>query len=242
MAKKIQILGICLLIVSSLRNDCLAQTSAARVQVDPKVTRHAEALSEAFRQASEAVLPTVVKIRSETKAKRIVRRGQSPFGFEDLFGEQMIPPSAGSGSGVIIDKSGVILTNNHVVANADTVIVELQDGREFKATDVRTDPQSDLAVVRISPKRALPFAAMGNSDQLRIGDWVLAVGNPFEFESSVSAGIISAKGRSLSAGQRTTYLQTDAAINPGNSGGPLVNLKGEVIGIKHRHRIANGRL
>jgi serine protease Do len=117
------------------------------------------------------------------------------------------------------------------VAGADQVVVETQDGREFEAFDIRTDPQSDLAVLRIKSERPFEFARLGDSDKLQIGDWVLAIGNPFEFESSVSAGIISAKGRSLGAAQRATFLQTDAAINPGNSGGPLVNLRGEVVGI-----------
>ena len=197
--------------------------------------QHAESLSAAFRNASETVLPTVVKIRSETKARRVVQDRQDGFGtsIEDFFGgfQMYVPPSAGTGSGVIIDSDGTILTNNHVIANADEVTVELQDGREFRAIDIRTDPATDLAVIRIKPDSKLPYARMGNSDRLRIGDWVLAIGNPFEFEASVSAGIISGKGRSLNSSQRTTYLQTDAAINPGNSGGPLVNLRGEVVGI-----------
>ena len=132
---------------------------------------------------------------------------------------------------MIIDKTGIILTNNHVVADADTVIVELADGREFKATDIKTDPRTDLAVVRIKAEKPLPTAALGDSDKLEIGDWVLAVGNPFRMTGTVSAGIISGKGRSLALGGRTKFIQTDAAINPGNSGGPLVDLDGRVVGI-----------
>ena len=145
------------------------------------------------------------------------------FGFQS-------PPHDGMGSGVIIDKSGIVLTNNHVVEGADTVTVRLSDGREFKATDIKTDPQTDLAVLHIKAKGDLPAAHLGNCDNLEIGDWVIAIGNPFGQEKTVTAGIISGKGRELGS-QRTKFLQTDAAINPGNSGGPLVNLDGEVVGI-----------
>ena len=155
--------------------------------------------------------------------------------FDELFGDQlpqrMVPPREGLGSGVIIDPSGIILTNNHVVAGADSVVVELGDGRKFTATDIKTDPDSDTAIVRIADAGSLPTATLGDSDKLQIGDWVLAVGSPFGLDDTVSAGIISAKGRSLEAAERAQFLQTDAAINPGNSGGPLVNLRGEVIGI-----------
>jgi serine protease Do len=118
-----------------------------------------------------------------------------------------------------------------VVEGADEVTVELPDGREFKATEIKTDPESDLAVVRLADAKDLPVAKLGDSDKLSIGDWVIAIGNPFELETTVSAGIISGKGRELSGIRRAQFLQTDAAINPGNSGGPLVNLAGEVIGI-----------
>jgi serine protease Do len=191
------------------------------------------------------VLPTVVKIKARMNERRIMRRDGSEENplrgtpFEDFFNdprlfgpfEERIPRREGTGSGVIIDSAGVILTNNHVVGEADQVIVELADGRQFKGEDIRTDPQTDLAVVRINGAGTLPAAQLGDSTKLEIGDWVLAIGNPFELEASVSAGIISAKGRSLGAATRTSFLQTDAAINPGNSGGPLVNLRGEVVGI-----------
>ena len=137
----------------------------------------------------------------------------------------------GVGSGVIIDPKGIILTNNHVVEGADEVLVELVDGRQLKATDIKTDDQSDLAVMRVKTNSPLPAATFGDSDSMDIGDWVIAVGCPFELDSTVSAGIISGKGRALSSDSRASFLQTDAAINPGNSGGPLVNLDGEVIGI-----------
>ncbi len=114
---------------------------------------------------------------------------------------------------------------------ADEVTVELPDGREFKAAEIKTDPESDLAVVRLVNAKDLPVAKLGDSDKLEIGDWVIAIGNPFELETTVSAGIISGKGRELGSIRRAKFLQTDAAINPGNSGGPLVNLAGEVVGI-----------
>jgi serine protease Do len=220
----------------------------------PAEVAQAEHLSNAFRKAANAVLPTVVTIETKSKPKarartqRAVPPGmrENPFKgtpFEDFFGEDGVPfnqfggegsgrpQRMGSGSGVIIDASGVILTNNHVVEGADEVTVRLADDREFIATDIKTDPQTDLAVIRIKNAGTLPFARLGNSDSLEIGDWVIAIGNPFELDQTVSAGIISGKGRELRRGQRTRYLQTDAAINPGNSGGPLVNLMGEVVGI-----------
>jgi serine protease Do len=139
--------------------------------------------------------------------------------------------TAGAGSGVIVDPSGVILTNNHVVAGGGQVTVRLQDGREFKAVDIKADPKTDLAVLRIHGAGSLPAARLGQSSVVEVGDWVLALGQPFGLEGTVTAGIVSAKGRGLGITDREEFIQTDAAINPGNSGGPLVNLDGEVIGI-----------
>ncbi|MDZ7615757.1 MAG: Do family serine endopeptidase [Patescibacteria group bacterium] len=210
----------------------------------------AENLSRAFRAAARRVIPTVVKIKTSTEAKPITQ-GQggetrdNPFQgtpyeqlFEDFFKDgtgpgiqRRIPRSEGLGSGVIIDPKGLVLTNNHVIDGADVILVELADGRQLKATDIKTDPETDLAVFRIDAGAPLPAATLGDSDKMDIGDWVIAVGNPFELELTVSAGIISGTGRALSVGQRASFLQTDAAINPGNSGGPLVNLRGEVVGI-----------
>jgi serine protease Do len=137
----------------------------------------------------------------------------------------------GIGSGVIIDPSGVILTNNHVVEGEGKIFVRLIDGREFPAVDVKRDPKTDLAIIRIKGADHLKAAKFGDSDKMEVGDWVLALGDMFNFEGTVTAGIISAKGRSLGPGTRADFLQTDAAINPGSSGGPLINLDGEVIGI-----------
>jgi serine protease Do len=232
-----------------------------RKEVNPTPLRHAQELSDAFHNAAEVAMPSVVTIHSKTKAHPVARKGTTPSPkgdnplkgtpFEDFFGgggmdgfqinPRQMPRREGMGSGVIVDPSGIVLTNNHVVEGADEVVVRLADGREFKGTDIKTDPHSDLAVVRISGAGSLPAAALGNSDGLRIGDWVIAIGNPFGFEQTVSSGIISGTGRELSeSGSRTRFLQTDAAINPGNSGGPLINLKGEVIGINTAIASSNG--
>jgi serine protease Do len=215
---------------------------------DPNGLAKAEGLSRAFRAAAKRVIPTVVKVISTTESRVIDDQrgdtlGENPFKgtpFEDFFDDNnfpdrrfryRVPSHQGLGSGVIIDPKGVILTNNHVVAGADKVIVELADGRKFEAVEIKTDELTDLAVLRIDVKAPLPAAVLGDSKNLEIGDWVLAIGNPFDMDHTVSAGIISGKGRSLRAGKRAEFLQTDAAINPGNSGGPLVNLNGEVVGI-----------
>ncbi len=141
------------------------------------------------------------------------------------------PRAGGLGSGVIIDSDGTILTNNHVVAGAGKVSVQLQDGREFEAVDIHRDTRTDLAVLRIEGASGLTAAKLGDSDSAEVGDWVLALGEPFGLEGTVTAGIISAKGRGLGIAEREDFIQTDAAINPGNSGGPLVNLDGEVVGV-----------
>jgi serine protease Do len=228
-----------LLVLAGTATPAWAQTPDA----DRDAWEHAESLSHAFRQAAAKVLPTVVTIKTSARPKAMpgVRGFEdsanpfegSPFEefFGDGFGQQMVPRREGLGSGVIIDPAGIVLTNNHVVEAMDSVVVELSDGREFIASDIKTDPGSDLAVIRISDAGDLPAATLGDSDKLQIGDWVLAVGSPFGLEDTVSAGIISAKGRSLQAAERAQFLQTDAAINPGNSGGPLVNMRGEIVGI-----------
>jgi serine protease Do len=208
----------------------LGEAAAQRVDAGgrPNGNRleEAESLSQAFRTAANRVLPSVVKVRTETKGRTEMLSALQGFGVP-----LRVPEQHGLGSGVIIDSSGIVLTNNHVVRDADEVVIELQDGTELYAVEYRTDPLSDLAVVRVPTTSPLPAARFGDSDALQIGDWVLAVGHPLELETSVSAGIISAKGRSIDRVQRASFLQTDAAINPGNSGGPLVNLRGELVGI-----------
>lgn len=211
----------------------------AAENADKDAVQQAKSLSRAFRSASKAVLPTVVKVKtlSSPQSGGSRRRG-NPFQgtpFEDFYGDggpgMRSVPQPGLGSGVIIDSKGIVLTNNHVVEGADKVVVQLADGREFEASDIKTDAETDLAVMTIKSDEPLPAAELGDSDKLDIGDWVIAIGNPFALESTVSAGIISAKGRSLGKVRRARFLQTDAAINPGNSGGPLVNLDGQIIGI-----------
>ena len=206
-------------------------------------------LSEAFASVAEHVKPSVVYIRSGHKAETTRRSGpqtrprmQVPPGFEPFF--RGLPPTQeeprfqeGSGSGFIVSKDGYILTNNHVVDGSDQVTVRLLDRREFKAKIVGTDPNTDLAVLKIDAKNLVP-APLGNSSAALVGEWVLAVGNPLgdNLTFTVTSGIISAKGRSLALpGQSDRsiqdFIQTDAAINPGNSGGPLVSVRGEVIGV-----------
>ncbi|MBL8818518.1 MAG: Do family serine endopeptidase [Planctomyces sp.] len=208
----------------------------------------AEELSFAFRTVAKSTLPAVVSIEATKKvARRPMIQGDSPFGndledhplFRDFFRQlpQQLPnqpreQALGQGSGFIIDPSGLIMTNAHVVRGADEVKVQLSDGREFTATDIKADDRADVAVIRISVKETLPYLSLGDDEQMEIGDWVLAFGSPFGLHRTVTQGIISAKSRGLSdMRMRQEFIQTDAAINPGNSGGPLVNLKGEVIGI-----------
>ncbi len=199
------------------------------VGMDPiqsRALQAASSLSQAFRAVSQTVLPTVVAIENRTGP--MVRS----------YGRLAIPPKrsgtpemAGAGSGVIVDPSGLVLTNHHVVAGDGEITVRLQDGREYVADQVWSDPKTDIAVVKITATETLPWAQLGDSDQAQVGDWVLALGQPFGLESTVTAGIVSAKGRSMGIADREDFIQTDAAINPGNSGGPLVNLQGQVIGI-----------
>ena len=201
-------------------------------------------LETLFADAAEAVIPAVVSVQSEKTFRVTVRDPfeeffDSPFFGGGSRGGQRRQPreqerkQVGVGSGVIIDEKGIILTNNHVVEDATDLKVTLQKGKTYQAELVRSDAKTDLAVIRITDSvRDLPTVKLGNSDNVRIGQWVLAVGSPFQLPHTVSAGIVSATGRSgLGVAQYENWIQTDAAINPGNSGGPLVNLDGEVVGI-----------
>lgn len=189
-------------------------------------------------QAAETSVNAVVYIRVTTNSKTQTVDVQDPFSdfFGDFFGfgpqqrQIQTPKREGSGSGVIISSDGYIVTNNHVVSGADELLVKLNDNREFKARIIGTDEQTDLALIKIEGKD-FPTLPIGNSDDLKIGEWVLAVGNPFNLTSTVTAGIVSAKARSLGANTVESFIQTDAAINRGNSGGALVNQKGELVGI-----------
>lgn len=186
-----------------------------------------------FIAAAELSMPAVVHITSKQTKKEETEERQ-PSAFEFFFGPSMNRPKQGTGSGVIIDKTGYIVTNNHVVDFADEITVTLYDQRKFKATKVGTDPSTDLAVLKIEGED-LPILEYGNSDDIKVGEWVLAVGNPFNLTSTVTAGIISAKGRNIDIleGRSSieSFLQTDAAVNPGNSGGALVDNTGKLVGI-----------
>lgn len=184
--------------------------------------------------AAAVATPTVVHIKSNIMVQSR-RRGMfsDPF-FDDFFGPSRPRSAQSSGSGVITSPDGYIVTNNHVVENAQALEVVLNDGRSYSAVIVGTDPSTDLALLKIDEKD-LPFLPFGNSDQVAIGEWVLAVGNPFNLSSTVTAGIVSAKARNINILKEQTaiesFIQTDAAVNPGNSGGALVNSRGELIGI-----------
>ena len=213
----------------------------------------ADALPESFADLASELLPSVVNISTTQIIERVDGPGhnfpQFPPGspFEEFFkdfmernGRKGEMPNNGKprrrarslGSGFIIDASGVIITNNHVIAEADEIKVRLQDETEFKAKILGRDPKTDLAVLRIEPgQRKLKAVKFGDSDKLRVGDWVVAIGNPFGLGGTVTAGIVSARGRDINQGPYDDFIQTDASINKGNSGGPLFNLKGEVIGI-----------
>ncbi len=213
-------------------------------------------LSNQFAQIAKQLEPSVVNINTESTIKPSVRRrgnpnddqddddngGQNPF--DDFFNRFFGGPGGGSngpiherslGSGVIVDSKGYILTNRHVVNKADRIRVRLQDDPptvQHEAKVVGVDEETDLAVIKVDINRPLPAAKLGNSDSMQVGDWVLAVGSPFGLTETVTAGIVSAKGRNIvPTHQFQSFIQTDAAINPGNSGGPLVNMQGEVVGI-----------
>ncbi|MBQ2361983.1 MAG: trypsin-like peptidase domain-containing protein, partial [Bacteroidaceae bacterium] len=191
--------------------------------------------------AAEQTVNAVVYIKVTQMGKTHTVTYRDPFAefFGEMFGhrgytpqqrEYKEPDRRGAGSGVIISSDGYIVTNNHVVGGADEILVKLNDNREFSGRIIGLDPNTDLALIKIEGDN-LPTVPIGNSDDLRLGEWVLAVGNPFNLTSTVTAGIVSAKARSLGANGIESFIQTDAAINQGNSGGALVNAKGELVGI-----------
>ena len=198
-----------------------------------------------FSQLSEIASPAVVNIRTVKTGKRggpgFHQFQRNPWGkdhpfndfFEKFFGDdfQREFKQRSLGSGFIIDKDGYIVTNNHVIEGADQIKVKLKNGQEFEAEIVGRDANTDIALIKLKSARELPFVKLGDSSELKVGDWVMAIGNPFGLEHTVTAGIVSAKGRVIGSGPYDDFIQTDASINPGNSGGPLLNLKGEVVGI-----------
>lgn len=219
----------------------------ARLASSPDVALAAQADTEQtpaapaspFTALAARLMPSVVnvKVNKIEKAGFPDFQGQDqPFGdfFKHFFGDRQgmgNVPVQGAGSGVIISADGYILTNNHVVDGAREVTVTLADKQEHKARIIGRDAKTDLALLKIDAGRNLPAAGLGDSDQLKVGDWVMAIGNPFGLSETVTSGIVSAKGRVIGAGPYDDFIQTDASINPGNSGGPLFNMKGEVIGI-----------
>ena len=225
---------------------------SAAVQAGPR------ALSRAFKMAAKKASPSVVTVfsygqgqgpadddegesgrgRDGESNRTPTLPGPAPPGATTDDGESI--PLTGLGSGVIADGGGWVITNHHVVKNARRVVVQLADETELVATAVHGDPESDVAVVRVKPERPIPVAEFGDSESLEIGEWVLAIGSPFKLEATVSAGIISAKNRTLRTIPRSRMLQTDAAINPGNSGGPLIDLDGRVIAISTAIATRNG--
>lgn len=197
-----------------------------------------------FARIAEEEKKFVVNINTTKTLKRRLQqlprgpRGQLPFGgeedfFNHFFGQmpERDLKQQSLGSGFIVDKEGYILTNNHVVEGADDIRVTLLDGRSYDAEVTGRDPKTDIALIRIKPENGLPVATLGDSDALLVGEWVIAIGNPFGFGHTVTAGVVSAKDRTIGAGPYDAFIQTDASINPGNSGGPLFNARGEVIGI-----------
>ncbi len=216
-------------------------------QVAYRLNEKGEAVALDFTGTAEKVTQAVVHIKSSQSGEKIERERNSNDPLQFFFGPNgpvEKGPSQSTGSGVIVNTDGYIVTNNHVVKDADAVEVTLSDNRSFKAEVIGTDPDTDLAVIKVNQKN-LPFLSFVDSDKARVGEWVLAVGNPFNLNSTVTAGIISAKGRNINIinsnnpshnGQQPSsaiesFIQTDAAINPGNSGGALVNLEGGLLGI-----------
>ena len=181
-----------------------------------------------FADLAEELSPAVVNIKTSRS---------SPGGRPDLFGEffgrrfRRSPRAEATGTGFVISADGYIVTNNHVVENADRITVVFNDGSELPAESVGLDPKTDLALLKAEVEGSLHIARLGNSDEVRVGDWVMAIGNPFGLEHTVTVGILSAKGRNIHSGPYDDFLQTDASINPGNSGGPLIDMKGRVVGI-----------
>jgi serine protease Do len=222
----------------------VAQNKPAATPAAATVTE----LSSIFRNVSKQVLPAVVSLRVKQKdpaeggredvEKFFEQNPDLPERFRDFYrrrrgGPGGSPPggSQGMGSGSIIDAKGIILTNYHVIKDAQEVVVRLHDGREIVATEFMGDPRTDVAIVKIEGAGPLTALKLGDSDPVQVGDWVLAFGSPFGLDLSVTAGIISAKGRGPGIAEREDFLQTDAAINPGNSGGPLVDMNGRMIGM-----------
>jgi len=199
------------------------------------------AMEDAFSAVADRVTPAVVHVSTVQKKSAGGGGEEAPERFREFFGDEFYEryfrrrpreDSRATGSGVLVDPKGYILTNNHVIENAQDIIVRLSDQRKFTAKLVGRDPKSDIAVLKVDAPRPLPAAELGDSDHLRVGQWAIAIGNPFGLDRTVTVGIISATARTrVGVTQYDNFIQTDASINPGNSGGPLLNIDGKVIGI-----------
>lgn len=212
----------------------IPRVKAETPAVQPAGSPGQPAMESPFTALAAKLTPSVVNITVSKVEKMGFENGDAPWPFGEFFNHPNVPNNQivrGKGSGVVISSDGYILTNNHVVEGAKEVQVTLNDKVEYPAQVIGRDPMTDLAIVKIKTAENLSFAAIGDSEQMKVGDWVLAVGNPFGLGTTVTSGIVSAKGRVIGAGPYDNFIQTDAAINPGNSGGPLFNMKGEIIGI-----------
>jgi serine protease Do len=215
----------------------ISAPSAPQLPVRTRVAAGMSPVVVSFADVAERLNPAVVNIDATSRGTARSRRfGGLPVpDGPELFDRpgQRDPqgPRRGAGTGFIIDASGLILTNHHVVDGADRIMVRLTDGRNLHATRVGSDPDTDIALIKVESTRPLPYAALGDSDTLRVGEWVVAIGNPLAYEHTVTVGVVSYIGRKLFDSSLDRYIQTDAAINFGNSGGPLINARGEVIGI-----------
>jgi len=194
----------------------------------------------AFIRLAESVTPAVVNIRTQSRSRGRRSPRSSPLPLDPFFREffEQVPEGGRGaeqtslGSGVIIDKRGFVLTNNHVIKEADAILVRLANRKEYPARVIGQDPRTDVAVIRVETDRDLPEARLGDSDGLHVGEWAVAIGNPFGLNHTLTVGVVSATGRSdVGITSQEDFIQTDASINPGNSGGPLLNIRGEVIGI-----------
>ncbi len=214
-----------------------AAAMESRANDSPAAAHFQDVALPSFADLAARVSPTVVNIKVTSTVKTEfpdqLFGGDFPFpGFHMPFAQQPHEfTRQGTGSGFIIRKDGLILTNNHVIDNAQEITVTLTNKQQYRAKILGRDPKTDLAVLKIEPKTSLPVATLGDSGALRVGDWVMAIGNPFGLTNTVTTGIVSAKGRTIGAGPYDDFIQTDAPINPGNSGGPLFNMAGEVVGI-----------
>lgn len=251
MKSKRLIVTVCILIIAAVGFAYVRAQVATDKRPAPEVAqniRNVAGMSNglpSFAGLVNQAKPSIVNISTTAVIKG--PGGQGPFvgpnnPFKDFFGDDFFDKFFGNGprreykqrslgSGFIIDREGYILTNNHVVEKAATIKVKLSDEKEYDAKIIGRDPKTDIALIKVDVRQSLPVAVLGDSNSLQVGDWVVAIGNPFGLEHTVTAGIVSAKGRIIGAGPYDEFIQTDASINPGNSGGPLLNLKGEVVGI-----------